>query len=184
MRNIVLIAATLFLFPFAAQAQTPVTQQQADSYYQTCVTNAAASETRFSPQSQKMFCACTAAHLMQSFSVEDMQTMTSPTDPNARIALNKMIVNVYAPCMEMPTQDYHYQQCMQNPQTAMLSKNPDGLCSCAAKAVAGYMQSNSAQMFQDILSRNPNIEDPMQALYDDPEFQKFAQTQLMNCVGR
>jgi hypothetical protein len=169
-------------FSLPASAQTMVSKEQANTYFASCVENSAKTETRFSPQSQKMFCACTAARLTQFFTVEDMQTMTSPTDPNARIALNKMIVNIYAPCMEEPTREYHYSSCISNPQVSALGGDPQRLCQCAADQIATHLATNGAQMFQDILNRNPTIVDPMQALYDDPKFQSFAQSKLMGCL--
>jgi len=173
--------AFIMLIPVLALAQTPVSKEQANTYFDSCVTNSAATEKRFSSESQQQFCACTAARLTQYFTIEDMQVMTSQTDPNARLAMNKMIVNIYAPCMETPVREYHYGQCLQNPQTAALG-NPQKICGCAANAIATYLKQNGAQKFQEILSVNPNIYDPMQALYDDPTFQTYARTELMRCL--
>lgn len=181
MKNIAIILLVLLL-PAAAQAQTPVSKDQANAYYANCVENAAKTEQRFSPQSQQEFCACTAARLTQYFYIEDMQIMTSQTHPNARKALNKMIVNVYAPCMEGPTREYHYAQCIENPQTASISGNPDQLCACAADAIGQHLRTHGARLFQDILAKDPNIVDPMSALYGDKEFQSFAQQRLMSCL--
>jgi len=172
----------LLILPLTSHAQTPVTNQQANTYFTQCVTNSAATEKRFSPESQKLFCACTAARLTQYFSMEDMQTMTDPKNPNQRAALNKMIVNIYAPCMDEPTRDYHYSQCVANPQVARLGQNPETLCRCAADQVADYMKVHAAEQFQIILDHNPNIEDPMQALYDDPKFQSMTQSKLLGCL--
>jgi hypothetical protein len=162
-----------------ALAQTPVSKDQANSYFNNCVQTASKTEQRFSPDAQQMFCACTAARLTQFFSIEDMATMTDTTNPRARDAMNKMIVNIYAPCMEFPAQEYHMTQCMANPQVSRLPGNPQQLCQCASNGVAQHLKTNGAQMFQEILTRNPMIEDPMQALYDDPQFRSFAHTKLL-----
>lgn len=177
----VLLFAFMALIPFTAFA-TPVSKQQANTYFASCIDNAARTEQRFSKDSQQMFCACTAARLTQFFSIEDMQTMTDTTNPNARIALNKMIVDVYAPCMEYPTKEYHLSQCLANPQVGRLGGNPQQLCQCAADGVAQHLKAHGSEMFQEVLTRNPNIEDPMQALYDDPKFRTFAQTKLLGCL--
>lgn len=184
MRFLTIVITFMALFiPFTAQAQTPITDEQANNYYANCVLQAEKTEQRFSKQSQELFCACTAARLSQGvFSVEDMQIMTDTTNPNSRIALNKMIVNVYAPCMDEPTREYHYNTCVSNPQVDRLGGNKESLCRCAADKIADHLRINGARQFQDILSRNPAIVDPMQALYDDRGFQTFAQSQLLGCL--
>lgn len=177
-----ILLALLLLVPFAAKAQTPITRDQANQYYGNCVTEAAKTEQRFSVNSQKMFCGCTAAKMTESFTLEDMAAMTDPNNPNARTALNKMIVNIYAPCMEAPTRDYHYSTCISNPQVKILGGNAERVCSCSADKIAQHLKNNGARMFQDILARSPDIVDPMQALYEDPQFQQFAQAQLTSCL--
>lgn len=177
-----LLLAFVVFFSLPALAQTTVTKEQANTYFASCVENAAQTEQRFSKQSQEMFCACTAARLTQYFTMDDMRLMTSKTDPNARVALNKMIVNIYAPCMEEPTREYHYATCVSNPQVARLGQSPETLCRCAADQIAAHLATNGARQFQEILNRDPNIVDPMQALYDDPKFQSFAQTKLLGCL--
>lgn len=183
MRFLTLFAIFMALSLSTAQAQTAVTTEQANNYYTNCVTQAAQTEQRFSKQSQELFCACTSARLSQGvFSVEDMKAMTDTANPNARQSMNKMIVNVYAPCMDEPTREYHYNTCVTNPQVDRLGGNKETLCRCAADQVANHLRANGAKQFQDILSRDPNIVDPMQALYDDQGFQTFAQSRLLGCL--
>lgn len=182
MKYLFLIAISL-LVPFAAQAQTAITSEQANNYYANCVTQAAQSEQRFSKQAQELFCACTSARLSQGvFSLEDMKAMTDTNNPNARQSMNKMIVNVYAPCMDEPTREYHYNTCVANPQVDRLGGNKEQLCRCASDQIAAHLRTNGAKQFQDILARDPNIADPMQALYDDQGFQTFAQSRLLGCL--
>lgn len=178
----VLLAIIFSVIPFVSASATQVSKEQANTYFASCIENAAKTEQRFSKPSQEMFCACTAARLTQFFSIEDMQTMTDPANPNSRKALNKMIVDVYAPCMEYPTQEYHVTQCMENPQVSRLGGDPQTLCQCAAAEIGQHLKNHGSAMFEEILSRNPTIEDPMQALYDDPKFRSFAQAKLLKCL--
>lgn len=184
-----LIAAIPFLIfmiltPISVGAQgfTPVPKEMANKYFTHCVQSSAQTEQRFSPQAQQMFCACTAARMTQFFSVEDMQTMTNTSDPNSRLAFNKMLVNIYAPCMKEPMREYHYVQCMANPQTGQLTTDPQKLCACAADQLGIQMEVYGSQMFEKILQRNPMIEDPMSAIYSDPEFQTLAQRKALGCL--
>jgi hypothetical protein len=164
----------MFLSPAHA---TPISQEIAQQYYQNCK---AKQDQRFSAKAQDQFCACTASQLMTSYTLEDMQA-TAGQDQAARDAINKMVINVYAPCIQYPATEYHYRSCISNPKTKALG-NPEKLCQCAASQVASHLKANAAGMFRQILQTNPNVTDPMQALYDNPQFQEFAQSKLMGCV--
>lgn len=176
----VLSAALLLIFiSFPSQAQTPVSKDAANKYFAECV--AGQSYGQLSPNAQNMLCACTAARMTQYMSIEDMQAMASQDTAIARPAFNKMMVDIYAPCMEMPAQEYHYNACISDPKTASYG-NPQKICECMSWEVANYMKSSGQQVFRDILARNPMITDPMGALADDPAFQQFAQSKLMSCL--
>ena len=179
MKQITAIFLLCLALAAAPAFATPVSKQQAEAYYTNCKSQ---NDPRFSKDSQKMFCACTAAKILNGgMSVEDVQDMRGNDQP-ARNALNKMIVNVYAPCMDYPAQEHYMSQCMTNPQTDKLTGNKQRLCSCLAGKMASYLKQNGPQTFQTLLARNPNLTDPMQALTDDAQFKKFAQSQLMACV--
>ena len=174
----------LLLAPVSAHAQngfTPVSKETANAYFNNCI--AQKSEQSFSPQAQDMLCACTAARLTQFFSMEDMATMTNPqAAPDAqRGAFNKMLINIYAPCMEEPTREFHYNACITNPQTAQYG-DPAKICRCMADEVATHIKINGPSVFEELVARNPNISDPMSALTDDPSFQTFAQSKLLGCL--
>src|SRR5690606_25980766 len=114
MMRLLALLLTLCLTSFAAQAQTQVSKETANEYFNNCV-KAASPQQPVSVQTQEMLCACTAARLTQFFSMEDMKTMTGPDPSAARIAYNKMIIDIYAPCMEEPTREYYTGVCTSNP---------------------------------------------------------------------
>lgn len=169
-----LIAA---LLPVAAMA-TPVSKDMANSYYTNCVGKDAPGITQ---KSKEFMCACTAAKMMDNMSVEEIQAM-SQQNQAGRNATNKMLVDVYAPCIEFPAYDHYYNNCITDPKTKSMSSNPQRTCSCLADQIAGYLQSNGQTVFRDILMRNPNITDPMSALTQDNRFRQFAQSKLLSCV--
>lgn len=177
----ILFLFLLVAFSFPAHAQTPVSKEQANAYFANCVK--APPQPGLSAKAQQMVCACTAARMTQFFTIEDMKTATTPNAPGQREAFNRMMVDVYAPCMEEPTREYHYNACITNPQSARYG-NPQIVCECMATQVANHMKTNGAAVFRDILARNPNIVDPMSALADDPAFTRFAQSKLLACIGR
>ncbi len=185
MKVFLITVLTILSLPIFAFAQTPVSKETANTYFANCVaaaqSSANAGPQSLSPQSQTMLCACTAARMTTNFSMEDMQTMTGNDPVQARTAYNKMLVNVYAPCMETPSYDYYYNTCMQNPQTAQYGDR-QSICQCLGGTMALHLRQNGAQVFGDLLQKNPNLTDPMGALTSDPAFQSFAMQKLTACL--
>ncbi len=163
--------------PFTAQA-TSISKDMANSYYSNCVSKDAPG---ISTKSKEFMCACTAAKMMDNMSVEDVQAMAQQNQAG-RNATNKMLIDVYAPCIEFPAYDYYYNNCITDPKTQTMTSNPQRTCSCLADQVAGYLQQNGQSVFRDILMRSPNLTDPMSALANDSRFRQFAQTKLVGCV--
>lgn len=159
---------------------TPITKDAANAYYEQCNSQPAQGITQ---KSKEYLCACTAAKMMESMQVEDVQAMAQQSQAG-RDAMNNMLINVYAPCMNYPAKDHYYNNCITDPKTKTLSRNPQGLCNCMADQVANYLGSSGPDIFRDILSRNPNITDPMTALTNDSKFQQFARSKLLGCVTR
>lgn len=157
---------------------TPITKDAANAYFQNCQAQPAQG---LSPKSKEFLCACTAAKMMESMSVEDVKAM-SQQNQTGRNAMNNMLINVYAPCMGAPAKDHYYNTCISNPQTKLLGRNPQRLCGCMSDEVSTYLATNGPKVFRDLLSRNPNMVDPMTALTNDTKFQQFAQSKLMGCV--
>ena len=182
-----LLLLTLVIFvPHISSAQTPVSKETANTYFANCVKAAQSSANSgpqsLSPQSQSMLCACTAARMTTNFTMEDMQTMTGQDPVVARVAYNRMLVNVYAPCMETPSYDYYFNTCMQNPQSTQYGANKESICRCLGGTMALHLRQNGAQVFYELLQRNPNLTDPMAALYNDPAFEAFVMQKLTSCL--
>jgi len=177
MRYLFILVLAL-LIPPSAQAQN-VSKSVANSYYNNCL----AQEGPVSAQTQELLCACTAAQMQQSMTVEDIKAMNQ-NNQTGRNALNKMLINVYAPCMEYPAKEHYMNVCLSNPDTQRLSNNPQALCNCMSTEVANYLKANARTVFEEILDRNPNVTDPMQALTNDPQFTQFAQAKLIGCYNQ
>lgn len=176
------LALILLLVPVGtALAQTPITPEMGTAYFNNCIKQPSAQP--MSPQSQQALCACTAAHMTQFFTREDVQAMGNPDPAVARPAYNKMMVNVYAPCMEAPTYEHYYNTCKNNPDT-LKAGDPDKICPCLAGEIAAHMKANGSAVFARLLQRDPNMMDPMAGLLADSEFNDFAQSKLAACVVR
>lgn len=174
-----LLWTLLFLVPVSAQAQTMVDKQTANTYFANCVKQPPTEQ--FSQESQNMMCACTAARMTQFFTMEDMQAMMSTDPAVARPAYNKMLMHIYAPCMETPAREHYTNTCLANPDSAKFG-NPNKICTCLGNNLGEYLRMQGPNLFRTILSYNPNVTDPMQALYDDPGFQATVQNRLASCI--
>jgi len=168
---------TVLFFTASVAHATPINRATAEAYFENCKKN---EDPRFPKKVQATFCACTAAELMKSFTLEEMQA-TAQQNQAGRKATNKLITDIYAPCIQYPAKTYHYNTCIKDPKSGILG-NAEKICSCSAKLVANHLQANAKPMFEKILRTNPNVTDPMQALYDDPDFQKLIQSKSLSCV--
>ena len=169
---VVMIALLCIAAP--ASAQTPVSKDMADQYLANCLKQAP--QPGLSAEGQKTVCACTAGRLPQFFTMEDWSAMTNSDPAVARPAANKMMVDVYAPCMEVPTREKYYALCAENP-----SVNQD-MCKCTADSIAAYMKNNGSKVFGEILANNPMSQDPMAELEKNGNFMAYKEAAARNCI--
>ncbi|MEM6812315.1 MAG: hypothetical protein AAF549_07590 [Pseudomonadota bacterium] len=165
-------------FTGSADAATSITKTGAKAYYENCKSRP---DPNMSANTQDHLCACTAAQMMKNMKVEEVQAMSLQNE-QGRAATNKMIVEVYAPCMNHPAKELYLKNCLENPQTSSIAKDVNATCECMSDRVAQYLKEDGPKVFEGILSRNPNIADPMAALSEDPAFTAFAQKQVVSCI--
>lgn len=167
------------VLPSPAHAQgTPVSKPMADKFYQNCM---AQPNAILSDKTKDMLCTCTTARMMKQLTVEDMRTMTQ-NDQAGRLALNKMLIEVYTPCMEFPVRDLIYDNCMKSKSQMGEVKNLEGLCGCMSSSTAEFVAKEGPQAIQNALKSDPFISDPLGPLMSSPEFQKASQEFTMACL--
>lgn len=177
--RILILTILILVANIAPSMADPITKEMAEQYYNNCVSKQASQ--KFSKESQEFLCACTASKMMDNMTTDSIRAM-SAQDESGRVAMNYMIVKVYAPCMQYPAKDYYYNTCISNPKTKALGKDPKKLCGCMADKVANHLGKNGEKIFEDILTRTPNIVDPMGALEADKEFQNYVGQQVLGCI--
>ncbi len=170
---------TLLALPAAAQPQasaaggTRITDAQTQQYYQTCVSNSQQDQV-MKPETKKVLCQCTALHMQQSLTIEDITAMSGNDQP-ARNALNKMITGVYAPCMEFPVRDLIAGSCDKE------VKNPK-VCSCVSDKMAAFTTREANRLLTEVFAKNTNITDPMGAIMETEEFKNQEKQMAMACA--
>ncbi|MDP7142472.1 MAG: hypothetical protein QF692_04625 [Alphaproteobacteria bacterium] len=172
-RSILLVTALLAFAPVSASAQTAISPEQAYSYYQNCTSTR---DPNISGETQDIFCKCTAMKMQSDFYVEDMVMMQGDSDP-ARKAINKMLLNVYAPCMEFPVRDLIFKRCIENEYNVQKD-----ICECLANRMADYTASSARKYLSDILKNDPNITDPMGPIVNHPKFIQHEKRTALACI--
>ncbi len=160
-------------------AETPVTKEMANQYFKNCM---AKEDPRITRQAQEELCACTSAKMTETLSVQDIQRM-SGNDQAARNALNKMLVEVYGPCMAAPTRDLILNNCLQNKELANLTNDAEALCGCIAEETAVYLEENAPEIISREISRSPNLTDPNAVLMASKEVESKIKQKTLSCMN-
>ena len=79
------------LFSTVTMAQTPVSNEQAQKYYESCATNR---DERMSVATQDAFCQCSARGFKEHITIEDLTTLSTETGQAARDITNKKLINL------------------------------------------------------------------------------------------
>lgn len=156
-----------------AFAQTPIPDEMAQKYYQSCLSNSQ-KEGTMTKQSQDSFCRCTSKLMQQTMVVEDLVAMQGQ-DQAARDAINKILTDVNGPCMQYPVHDKVYKKCMSD-----VGKR--GTCECLSGGIADYLSQQSQTLMRDLLNKNPNIIDPMGEIMSLPDYQKTERALALQCL--
>ena len=174
----------LFLFILltsqAAMAQTPIPEEQANQFFSACSLTV---DPRLTAKNQESMCACNAAYMLEHMSVEDVQTMAQNT-PEGRLALNKMLIEVYAPCMNFAVHDLLLTQCLRDPKVKALGANMpvQDICRCTAETTSSWFAKEGREQMREVLKQNPNIYDPIEPVMSTPSFQKQAYENMVACI--
>ena len=163
MKKILMVAGLLLAFIANSANATPITEEQANKFYQSCFNT---KDPRLLPGSQEFWCGCVKQKMMQNFTFEDAVAYTKQD----RTAMNKMLINVYSPCLEIPVHDDVFQECQKQ-------NVPTNTCQCLAKGIGEYTQREASRLIGGVLAKYPNAFDPLAAIKQTPEFE--AQTKVI-----
>lgn len=172
--KLIIFAFALLFIPISVNAQTAINDDMARNYYQNCIKK---EDQRLTKGGQDIFCQCTAHQLKKHMYVEDM-VILARQDGLARAALNKIMLAVYAPCMEFPVRDLLYTGCTANGQNV-----DPRICQCIADRMGEYTAITAQNTLRDILKANPNITDPMAPIINSTAFKNREQSVVLTCAN-
>lgn len=134
-------------------------------------------------QDLENMCTCTAAHIVTGMTQNDVSVFQQ-NNLAGKEARKKMMLNVYAPCLEFPAKAVTRYNCLNTPELQSRVSNIGALCGCVADGVGSYIGQNGPAVMQDALTRNPNTIDPLQALVSSNDFNQRSQSILMSCITK
>ena len=155
-----------------AQA-TPINNTMADKFYLNCVAGGQQEGTMSQPDIEK-YCACTSNNMQRVVSVKELGAIGKDT-PEGRAILNKVIVQVNAPCSEFPISAMVQKECI-------AKGNSQRICGCLSVGVGKFLSQKSENWLGEILTKNPNTANPMAPIYENPEFIQAQQQIGMSCA--
>ncbi len=155
--------------------RTPITPQIAQTYYQQCLM--APSNPPLSASTRDIFCQCTAMYVQKNISYEEMG-LANQASATGHAIQQKILLQVYAPCMEFPVRELIQGECAAN---QALAAQPH-ICPCVSKNMAKYTAQSAQANLGAMLKTGQALGDPMNALLDSPEYQKAQQDVAMKCM--
>lgn len=134
----------------------------------------------------RMLCACTASKMQERMTIAQIKAMMEDT-PEGQVQRNRMVIDVYAPCMEYPSRALLMSQC--NAYNENLKKtqggtaiNGEAICGCLAQNMAAYVAVNAQPILAQKLAANPKDMDPLSEFLNSQEYQAQVNSTFMGCV--
>ncbi|MBU0858394.1 MAG: hypothetical protein KJ667_00500 [Alphaproteobacteria bacterium] len=175
-----LIVLTFIALPSAAKA-TEISKETANAYFGQCMN---ARDERMTETTQEELCACTSAHIMGKMSAEDIQIMGENTS-RGRAALNRMLIDVYGPCMAGPVTDMVNSQCDTDPRIALADQTIDRavLCGCMAERTNEWFTTAGPEIMSKALMEQPYKGDPITPVAESKVFKDETYEIMLACVS-
>jgi hypothetical protein len=175
-----LIVLTFIALPSAAKA-TEISKEAANAYFGQCM---GARDERMTPETQEELCACTSAHMMGKLSAEEIQIMGENTS-RGRAVLNKMLIEVYGPCMAGPVTDLVTGQCATDPRIALADQTVDRtvLCGCMTERTNEWFSTAGPQIMAQALLEQPYTGDPITPVAESKVFKDETYEIMLACMA-
>lgn len=166
---------TMVMLVMQAHA-TSVDKTAANTFYAHCMADRSA---RLGDDDRQAICACTSAQVMKTMSAEDLKAVARPDDAG-RVAFSRMLVNVYAPCMDQPVRHVVTADCLRDPSVP--ASSGDAVCACAAKLTGDWYVLAGRQLMAAALHNDPSLTNPVGPVVALPEFTHERDKNIQSCL--
>lgn len=180
-RIVPVLSVLMFVLSAPATAATAIDKESANAYFAKCVSTR---DERMTEATQEELCACTSVQMMRALSVEDVQVMGENT-PRGRMMLNKMLIEVYGPCMAGPVKDMVSGECDRDPRVALADQTVDRrkLCGCMADKTGAWFESEGRTIMKSVLDEQPYTADPISPVMESKIFKDASYEAMLACMG-
>jgi len=129
-------------------------------------------------------CQCAAQQIKKKVMTQEEMKIMAQNDEAGRLALNHMLLDIYAPCMNYPVQSRLEKQCHSAPKAENLPAGLDWekICYCSAVKTGHWYTSHGRELMQAVIAKNPNVYDLTGPIMDDPSFKQAAHDNLTSCI--
>ncbi len=151
----------------------------ATRYYKNCVSK---SDPVLKEANLQLLCTCAAQKMMEIMTVDDIKTMATETQ-EGQFQRNRLLLQVYAPCMQYPARSLLYGNCVGNAEIQQTVPGYEIACACMADRMASYVAENATTVVAQNLQANPSDSNPLQSLMGRADFKAKAQAELGECIA-
>lgn len=163
------------------QARTPQTMEgYANDYYKNCL---AQKHPVLQGDDLKLLCGCTSAKFSENMTLEQVQAMQTDSKEGL-YQRNRMMMFVYAPCIEFPTRALVMHQCINDTKVRYTMKNPSKTCVCLADGVAKDMKERAPEVIKNALVLNPKDLDPLALLLNSSAYENRTIYHTKACIQK
>lgn len=165
--------------PQTSSAPTTI-KQFANSYYKNCQKQ---KHPVLKGKNLELLCACSSAKITQTMTLQNVRDMAVDTNEGLK-QRNRLLTEVYVPCMEFPTKALLMDSCMNDPAVGKALKKPREVCSCMSTSVSKYIVREAPNASRKALATNAKNTDPLAALLNSKEYEQQSRTYLLSCLQK
>lgn len=162
-----------------APAPEATIDDYANRYYENC---RAQKHPILQGENLELLCGCTASQLPKAMTIEQVRQMQEDS-ADGQYQRNRMMLFVYAPCIEHPTRALVLDQCMNDPKVQAGIKNYKTVCNCLADNMATFMKERAPATIENAIKFNEKDVDPLRKLLESPAFDETSRSKMGECIS-
>lgn len=181
---------TSLLFPIVPDAtdiigtpDSPITDGVIEQIYNRCLTRI---PPRFTPDSHKFYCTCSAAATQGNITVGELTQLQKAANRKlGNKAFEKYIHTVMKPCMDTAVEDTEYMYCLTYRSNDWRIKYPLPYCKCVSRKVREFFVKNGEEDMMISWGSNKRMmyKDPIESMWANARFQSDREQSRSYCVG-
>jgi hypothetical protein len=142
---------------------TPITTQQSNEYYLSCITNPGAMP-RFNPLQKEYLCSCAAVGIQANLTAEELASIRDTKTPAGRAAMTTMLETAYFPCALPMMEENLSDECRRRSRGSSFGVTGMRYCGCVVNRVMSYVRTVGISDTIYNLSFNGGVSEPVDAL--------------------